>query len=96
MFYVGKTKRPFFHTIRDHVKLVSGKEFESPISCRMELYHQFDATKMTFFALEHIPTNERGGDVDRLLLRRETKLIFNLSATKYPGLNDALSFKPFF
>lgn len=61
----------------------------------MGLYHQFDATKMIFFALEHIPTNERGGDVDKLLLQRETKWIFNLSTTKHPGLTDALSFKPY-
>lgn len=58
-------------------------------------YHQFDSTKINFFALEHIPINEKGGDADKLLLQQETEWIFNLSATKHPGLNDALSFKSF-
>lgn len=95
MFYIGKTKRPFSHRIRNRVGLVNAKKFESPISCHMGLCHQFDCTKKNFFALEYIPINERGGDVDKLLLQRETKWIFNLSATKHSGLNDSLSFKPF-
>lgn len=72
-FYVGKTKRPFFHRIRDHVCLVTKNEMETPISRHMGLYHSFQVSKMKFFALEYVPDHGRGGDVDRLLLQRGTK-----------------------
>lgn len=36
-FYVGKTKRPFFHRVRDHMSLVSKKKWETPISQHMGL-----------------------------------------------------------
>lgn len=77
-FFYKQTKRLFFHRIIDHVKLVSSKKFESAISCHIGLYHQFDVAKMKmkFFALKHIPKNERRDDVDKLLLQRETKWIF--------------------
>lgn len=48
-FYVGKTKRQFFHWIRDHVRLVSKSKMETPISCHMGLFHAFDLSKMLFF-----------------------------------------------
>lgn len=67
-FYVGKTKRPFFHRIRG-------------------LYHNFNDTKMHFFALEHVPPNERGGDNDKSLLQREARWISVLGALRPPGLN---------
>lgn len=52
----------------------------------MGLYHSFQVAKMKFFALEYVPTHERGGDVDKIL-QRETKLIYSLAATIHPGLN---------
>lgn len=86
-FCVEKTKRPFFHRIRDHVSLVMKKKTETPISRHMGLFHSFQVSKMKFFALEHVPIHERGGDVDKILLQRETKWIHTLSATSHPGLN---------
>lgn len=94
-FYVGKTKCPFFRCIRDHVSLVLKKKMETPISRHVGLCHQFDDTKMHFYALEYAPPNEMGGDYDKILLQCETKWISDLCALQYPGLNDVLSFKPF-
>lgn len=48
-FYIGKTKGPFFHQIRDHVSHIK-KKMETPISRHMGLYHAFDVLKMKFFA----------------------------------------------
>lgn len=48
-----------------------------------------------FTALEHIPAHARGGDIDQKLLQLETKWIHTLDATKYPGLNEYISFKSF-
>lgn len=65
MFYFGKTKRPFFHSFRDHVGLVNAKKFEIPISYKLPhgavpsiRCHKDEF----FFALEYIPLNERGAN----------------------------------
>lgn len=94
-FYIGKTKRPFFYRIRDHVSLISKEKIETPISRHMGIFHHFDSLKLHFSALEHIPPGDRGGDYDKILLQKEAKWIYELSALKYPGLNNAFSFKPF-
>lgn len=64
-FYIGKTKRPFFNCIRDNVSLVQIKKMETPISRYMGLCHDFNDSMMHFFALEHVPPNQRGGTMTR-------------------------------
>lgn len=86
-FYVRKTKRPFYHGIRDHVSLISSRH--------VGLHHNFDPTSIKFFALEHIPAHEWGGDIDKKLLQLESKCIYLLQATRYPGLNERIRYKPF-
>lgn len=94
-YYVGKTKRPFFHKIRDHISLIRKKRMETPISRHSGLHHGFDLSKINFFALDHIPPHERGGDIDKKLLQLESKCIYLLQATRYPGLNERIRYKPF-
>lgn len=65
------------------------------ISRHMGLHHNFDDTKIHFFALENVPPNERGGDNDMILLQHEALWISDLAALRPPGLNDTLTFKPF-
>lgn len=48
-----------------------------------------------FSALKHVPAHVRGGGIDHTLLQLETKWIHNLNATRYPGLNEYISFKSF-
>lgn len=86
-FYVGKMKRPFFHCIRDHTSLIHKKRWRSQLAVTLA---NFESQNMKFFALEHIPPHERGGDNDKSLLQRETKWIYTLSATRYPRLNYAI------
>lgn len=94
-FYVSKTKRNLFCRMRDHVSAVSKKLLETPISRHMGLFHDHNLTMLGFYALEHIPLNERGGDADKRLLQDEAKWIYTLQATRYPGLNQNISYKPF-
>lgn len=58
----------------------------------MGLYHAFDLSKTFFFALEYVPDFDGGGDIERILLQRESKWIHTLAATVHPG---SLRFKPF-
>lgn len=81
--------------MRDHVSAVSKKLLETPISRHMGLFHDHNRTMMGFFALAHILLNERGGDADKRLLQVEAKWIYTLQATRYLGLNENISYKPF-
>lgn len=68
---------------------------ELAISRHIGLYHNFELDDMSFFAIEHVNSSPRGGDIDKHLLKLETQWIFRLQATKSPGLNEQISFKPF-
>ena len=68
---------------------------ETPISRHSGIYHEFNSKKMKFSALEYITPGERGGNYDKILLQKEAKWIHCLTALTLPGLNEALSFKPF-
>lgn len=94
-FYIGKTKQPLFCRIRDHVSLIAKYKMETPISRHVGLCHNFNLNSICFFSLEHIPHHERGGDIDRKLLQLETRWIYLLQATRHPGLNEGISYKPF-
>lgn len=50
---------------------------------------------MQFYALEHFPTSDRGGNIDPQLFRLETKCIVTLQATQSPVLMECISYKPF-
>lgn len=94
-FYVGKTKRPFYKRIRDHIKPILKKQMDTAIARHVGLYHNFNPRTIKFYALEHVPLDERGGSVDRTLLQLEARWIYALQATHFPGLNESLSYRPF-
>lgn len=94
-FYIGKTKRPFAKRIQDHLYYLDAGLLYTPICKHVGLNHSYDPSYISFTALEVIPEPERGGDIDRIILQKEAKWIFNQKATYPPGLNTALSYKPF-
>lgn len=64
-------------------------------ACRhTTLVHQGVFPKIKFFTLDRVHPNSRGGDWNKDLLQLELQWIYNLRATKPPGLND-VCFKPF-
>lgn len=71
-FYVGKTKHPFFKQIKDHVSLIKKGKMETPISHHVDLFHGFSLITIKFMALEHIPTDVRGGSNNQRLLQLES------------------------
>lgn len=60
----------------------------------MDPKHSYDPSVISFFALEVIPQNSRGGDFDKKILQ-EAKLIYNQKVTLPPELYTAFTFKPF-
>lgn len=91
-FYVGLTRREFSKRIYDHVYTATIGYYKSPIGKHIALAHSYAKVHLTFVPLSHIPPSPRGGDWEKKLLRTEARWIFRLNA---PGLNEALSFKPF-
>lgn len=67
---------------------------ETPISRHIGLFHNHKRAMMGFFALAHIPLNERDGDADKRLLQIEAKWIYTLQATQHPGFYENISYKP--
>lgn len=65
------------------------------VSMHLDIYHKFDTQVVSFIVLAVIPKNPRGGDWDKLILRKETLWIERLDATRAPGINEAQSYKPF-
>lgn len=92
-FYVGKTKHPFYKRIKDHTTPISKHLMHTAFSQNVGLEHNFDTNMIMFMALEHVPMHVRGGSINCTLLQLETCWIYNLNATRYPGLNEYTSFK---
>lgn len=51
--------------------------------------------RVEFFALDRVHPSLRGGDWNKLLLQRELRWIHQLKAAIFPGLNEAVNYKPF-
>lgn len=69
----GKTLRPLWKCIRDHVYLSRNGKIATTVSRHVGLYHKCDTNLIRFFALEHVKSSEYEGDIDRPLLPLETK-----------------------
>lgn len=92
---MGKTKRPFLKRIKDHVGPIHKRLMTTAISRHVGREHNFDVDMIKFTSLKHVPIHVRGGGIDRTLLQLETKWIQSLNATRYPGLNEYISYKSF-
>lgn len=91
-FYVGKTKQCFWRRIKDHIYYIGSNLPYISIGRHVNFQH---SGNIKFVALECIVEDPRGGDFDKRILQTEMLWIHNLKATTPPGLNDAVSYKPF-
>lgn len=60
-----------------------------------EKEHEYRPINMLFTAMDRVQPNVRGGDLDCMVLQRETQCIHLLRTTHPPGLNEAVSLKSF-
>lgn len=63
-FYNGKTKCTFARCIHDHLYYPVAGLLYTPICRHVGLNHGYDPSFISFFALEVISQQERGGDFD--------------------------------
>lgn len=85
-YYVGKTKRPFWVRIKEHINSIKNGDIEATVARHVVYSHRYDPNSVKFYALAYTYTSIRGGDIDPLLLCR--------NANKPPGLNECISYNP--
>lgn len=94
-FYIGKTKLPFWKRAYRHIHSMQVCNPDLPLGRHTTLVHSGVFPKIKFLILDRNHPNLRGGDWNKSLLQLELRWIYNLKATRPPGLNDAVCFRPF-
>ncbi|XP_044155844.1 T-cell leukemia homeobox protein 1 isoform X1 [Bufo gargarizans] len=87
-FYIGKTIRPLFERIREHVGSIrSGRGCPRLIE-HIRTSHDAHPHCLSFAGVEHVRPIPRGVDRHRLLLQREARWIMLTGAMGAAGLNE--------
>lgn len=94
-FYIRKTKRHFGQRTDDHTYYSGGGKIITPVTRHVGLHHKYHTEMVSFFVLEVIPPDPRGGNWDKRILQRETLWIDCLNAITPPGINEVNSYMPF-
>lgn len=67
-FYIGKTSRPFWKRIKEHVNGMRDCTETSPIGRHRIAHHLRQTIKIRFAALERVHRNPRGGNFDNIIV----------------------------
>lgn len=95
-FYVGKTKLNFWSRIKEHAVDIEIAITEKPIPRHFAEVHDYSTTTLKYQVLARIHPHTRGGNFYQKILQVEARWIFKLRATSPPGMNDSISYAPFF
>lgn len=93
-FYIGKIIRPFWKRMKGHVYYATCGNLKTAIGHHMAFKHKYDLHVFKFATLDRVYEDPGGGNFDQRVLQRETKWVYDLHATLFPGLNNVLSFRP--
>ncbi|XP_056378779.1 uncharacterized protein LOC130274454 [Hyla sarda] len=94
LMYVGKTIRELRRRVLEHIGDIRNKR-DTALARHVNEIHGGDTKGMTFFGIEKMNPSSRGGDLDKLLLQREARWIFNLETVTPKGLNELLCYGSF-
>ncbi len=87
--YVGKTSRSIRTRIIEQMRSIRRKDIKSLVASHFnEASHSI--SDLDFTVIEHISQLRRGGDMERRLLQRECKWIFDLRSLYPLGMNEEL------
>lgn len=90
-FYIGKTKHEFRKRMQGHFNAAILGNIDSPIGKHVALFHYYKVPDFKFMALNRIHPNRRGGDWDKMLLKCESRWIFEQKVCNSPSFNDIIS-----
>ena len=85
--YVGKTTRALKTRIAEHRSNIRTKDQHSPVALHFA-EAQHSVSSLRYIGIEHVKTPRRGGNIDNLLLRRESYYIHMLQTMTPRGLNQ--------
>ena len=88
--YIGKTLRPVRTRIIEHKSAIQIKDLKSPIA-RHFIEANHPLSTLSFCVIEQINKTRRGGDIDRKLLKAESRWIFYMKSLHPDGLNEDLT-----
>lgn len=94
-FYVGKTKNELWRRIYHHIQSMKVCNPDLPLGRHTIQSSKSILPEVRFLVLDRIHSGIRGGHWNKILLQCEQRWIFKLGATRFPWLNDMVSFKPF-
>lgn len=89
--YVGKTTRQLRRRIGEHLGNIRRGD-DTPLATHMRLTHPGHEKDLKFVGLEIVRKSQRGGNMDKNVLKKETEWIFRLDSMAPNGINEALNF----
>lgn len=88
---MGKTLREFRRRVGEHLGDIRHNR-DTPIARHVWIEHGGNPKCLQFKGSDTIRPSPRGGDIDRLILQRESFWIFWLQTVTPNGLNEQLNF----
>lgn len=85
--YVGSTIFTLRKSIVEHQRAIKKADFTYPVACHFFEQHESDVSQLTFFAVDRIPANLRGGNRVVELRCLESKYILDLHTKTPAGRN---------
>ena len=85
--YVGKTTRALKTRIAEHRSNIRTRDQRSPVALHFA-EAQHSVASLRYIGIEHVTTPRRGGNINNLLLRRESYYIHTLQTMSPKGLNQ--------
>ena len=92
--YVGKTSRALRTRITEHRSNIRTGDERNPVAAHFKKAGH-NLNNLRYVGVEKVEKPPRGGDLDRLLLQRETYWIYFLNTMSPDGLNEEFDIKPF-
>lgn len=85
--YVGRTTRPLYVRIREHIKNIRKGFPKHHLSRHFDAFHNRDPTGLVFYGIDCVKDHWRGGNKTTLVSQNETSWIYRLGSLAPRGLN---------
>lgn len=93
--YVGKTNRELRKCIREHVNNIKKGKENHRVSKHFKEQHKINPTGLTYWGIEVVKNQWRGGDLVKKTLQNESKWIYKLETYTPKGLNIDIHLRAF-
>ncbi len=92
--YIGKTQRALKTRIAEN-RSIRTNDQKNPVAVHFNL-KRHNLSTLRYIGVKHVKVPRRGGDVNKILLKREAYYIYTLNTLSPKGLNLELDFNSCF